>query len=157
MASNIIQKRIFNIQYDHMEKEFQDKLYNNYPELFVQKDWPMTKTCMVWGISCNIGWYDILDKLCSNIMSYCKENNIEIPQFGQIKEKFGTLRIYIDGADDKIYKMVSDAEDESCNTCEDCGSKEDTITAPREGGCWVLTLCKKCRNREDGRDAKLRE
>lgn len=54
----------------------------------------------------------------------------------QVKEKFGTLRFYFDGGDEKIYTMVDLAESFSARTCEVCGSPGKL----REGG-WVTTRC----------------
>jgi len=54
----------------------------------------------------------------------------------QVKEKYGTLRFYYDGGDDRITGMVTLAEAMSDVTCEQCGSPGET----RSGG-WVRTLC----------------
>lgn len=56
----------------------------------------------------------------------------------QVKEKFGTLRFYCDGADEQIRGMISMAEYMSAITCEECGSPGQT----RNEG-WVRTLCDK--------------
>ena len=50
-----------------MKKELQEQLYEKYPKIFRQKDLPMTKTAMCWGISCGDGWYNIIDSLCNHI------------------------------------------------------------------------------------------
>ena len=59
----------------------------------------------------------------------------------QIKEKFGTLRYYVYGGDSYAHNAIRKAEDESYNTCEKCGSKENVETK----GSWLKTLCNKCR------------
>jgi hypothetical protein len=69
------------------------KLYEKYPSLFRDKDAPMNVTCMCWGIDCDNGWYDILDELCSELM---KLKGSELIHFSQIKQKYGTLRVYVD-------------------------------------------------------------
>lgn len=134
-----------------MDKNKQQKLYDSYPDLFVQKDWDKRKTCMCWGICCGDGWYGLIDRLCREIMNYVeceneerKKNNKEligVPQFSQIKEKFGLLRIYMDASCDDIEKIVNQAETASQFICEDCGTSENTDTY----GGWILTLCNKCR------------
>lgn len=40
------------------------------------------------------GWYDIVDKLCSDIEAVLGTQNLKRFQCLQIKEKFGTLRFY---------------------------------------------------------------
>lgn len=54
----------------------------------------------------------------------------------QVKEKFGGLRFYYDGGDDKIRGMVGMAESLSAITCEECGAPGDQ----RHDG-WIRTLC----------------
>jgi hypothetical protein len=54
----------------------------------------------------------------------------------QVKEKFGTLRFYHDGGDEKIHAMVDLAESFSARTCEVCGSPGKV----RDGG-WVTVRC----------------
>jgi len=73
----------------------------------------------------------------------------------QIKEKFGTLNIYISGPE-WIEKLASIFERASEKCCEDCGRWEGewsderkaythvtTNTLPR--GYWIKTLCFACR------------
>lgn len=58
----------------------------------------------------------------------------------QVKEKYGTLRIYYNGGDDEIGGMIDMAEMMSIYTCELCGSTENVgITLG-----WNTTCCKKC-------------
>lgn len=69
----------------------------------------------------------------------------------QIKEKFGGLRYYY-VTDHQNYKemqkIVTDAENESFRTCDNCGTKENVETKPNDRG-WVRTLCGECRNKEE--------
>ena len=54
----------------------------------------------------------------------------------QIKEKFGGLRFYYQGGDDRIEGMVNMAEIWANHTCETCGNK-----GKRRDGGWIRTLC----------------
>lgn len=56
----------------------------------------------------------------------------------QIKEKFGGLRFYFQGGDERIDGMVTMAEAWAARTCETCGDKGE-----RRHGGWVRTLCDK--------------
>lgn len=76
---------------------------------------------------------------------YLEENNPEklkqeqeyFPvKFDQIKEKFGTLRVYFSGGDEYVEGLVSMAEAISGKICEVCGNKGQ----PNKGG-WITTLC----------------
>ena len=57
-------------------------------------------------------------------------------QIQQIKEKFGGLRFYYDGGDDRISGMETMAEIWAGQTCETCGNKGE-----RRSGGWIRTLC----------------
>ena len=59
-----------------------------------------------------------------------------LPLFVQIKEKFGSLRMYYDGGDARAAGIVDMAETLSSCTCEVCGA-----TATTRLGRWVSTLC----------------
>ena len=76
----------------------------------------------------------------SILKSEPRENTEDMPYpvVTQVKEKFGTLRFYMDGYNDKISAYESFAEAMSARTCEDCGSPGKT----RYEG-WYRTLCDK--------------
>lgn len=57
-------------------------------------------------------------------------------EFVQIKEKFGSLRIYIYGGDEYIEGVIDMAEDMSYMTCEKCGNPG----TPSKTG-WIKVLC----------------
>ena len=61
----------------------------------------------------------------------------DAPIFVQIKEKFGTLRMYYDGGDEFVRGIVGFAEHYSCFCCEKCGNTGEMIT----NGGWHQTLC----------------
>lgn len=64
-----------------------------------------------------------------------------VPVAVQVKEKFGTLRFYVDKATTEQYNIIGFAEDMSSRVCEQCG---DTSTAQTRSGGWVRTLCNSC-------------
>ena len=57
----------------------------------------------------------------------------------EVKEKYGTLRFYYSGGDERVTGMVDLAEALSGATCECCGSP-----AERRGQTWLSTLCDSC-------------
>jgi hypothetical protein len=61
----------------------------------------------------------------------------DFPVFRQIKEKFGTLNLYMD-ADEDIWDIIGFAELMSAVTCEDCGD-----AGKIRSGSWIRTLCDK--------------
>jgi hypothetical protein len=59
-----------------------------------------------------------------------------LPMLTQVKEKFGTLRVYTCGGDDAVERYVEFAEYFSSRVCEDCGAPGKLRT-----GGWLRTLC----------------
>jgi hypothetical protein len=93
------------------------------------------------GFACGEGWWPILEELCSNIQRHIDWKNKEsevVPQVivAQIKEKFGGLRFYYDGGDERIRGMVQMAESWADAICETCGAP-----GQRRNGGWIKTLC----------------
>jgi hypothetical protein len=124
-----------------MKQELDELLCKRYPQMMINRNLPMTETCMCWGFACGDGWFNILDQLMGNIqhhLDWKNKNGVVVAQvtLDQVKEKFGTLRFYYSGGDDEISGMVAMAESMSGVTCEECGSPGKQV-----GGGWVTTLC----------------
>jgi hypothetical protein len=140
-----------------MNNENTKKLYERYPEIFAGANASIMESAMAWGFCHGDGWYDIIESLCRNIMGYVNSHNsnlrysqsrgkrldekpMPIPVASQVKEKFGTLRFYIDSCDPYIYGLIAMAESMSSVICEICGSKAQT----RNDRGWMSTLCDGC-------------
>ena len=95
------------------------------------------KYISVISFYCGEGWRPIVENIAEELD---KTKNV---YFLQVKEKLGGLRIYLDGSTDKLKDMIKDAEEESLQTCEECGTKADVTTE----GSWIKTLCQTCRNK----------
>ena len=95
------------------------------------------------------GWSDILANAFKLITGAFDKAGADFSEFSvlQIKEKFGTLRIYVGALDadiaNQVCKIIDDAEVESERTCELCGSP-----GKARGGGWIKTLCDNCSKRE---------
>lgn len=145
-----------------MDAELQQKLYDEYPQLFSNKDKGIQSSCMSWGCECGNGWYEILASLCWMISQhernkednkkYLEKNDPDrlssLPEyfpvkFDQVKEKYGGLRLYFSGGDEYVEGLVSMAEAMSYKICEVCGNKGE----PNKSG-WISTLCESCRNNQ---------
>lgn len=118
-------------QYDEFARQMETK----YPKMFSQP---------YGGFAVGPGWWPIIESLCANIQSHIdwwNKNRADRPVVeqvvvAQIKEKFGGLRFYYDGGDEKICGMVDMAESWASHVCEECGKPGRS----REGG-WIRTLC----------------
>jgi hypothetical protein len=121
-----------------MKAELEQKIVDIAPYLFRYEGWDnVQESCLIFGIECSDGWYDIIADLVLNISKVDLEKRIKVYQ---IKEKFGSLRFYTNCEyDDKITKLIVEAENKSAVTCEACG-KPSKI----RGATYHLSLCDEC-------------
>jgi hypothetical protein len=143
-----------------VKNKLQQKLYAYYPGIFIRKDLSPQESTMYWGICCGDGWYELLNSLCEEIDCHIEQENFNRkrryeklkwwrklftkPQSAitfearQVKEKFGSLRFYYDGGDDRIKGMVRMAESISNRICDVCGGAARPVY-PTES--WVAVRC----------------
>ena len=120
-----------------MNKELEKRLIDEFPTFFKDMYGDPRVTCMAWGCAHGDGWWDIIYEACKEIAKIDDGTFT----FLQIKEKFGGLRLYYGGGVEGVNKIITDAEDKSYTTCEDCGTKENVTSE----GSWIQTLCGNCR------------
>lgn len=118
-----------------MKPELEKSLVEEFPSLFSDCGKSPQETCMAWGCEHSDGWFHIIRGLCLCIDRHVKRKNIDF-KFAQIKEKFGTLRVYSYGADDYIHGVVRMAEEMSAVTCEVTGLPGQMCRK----GFWYRTL-----------------
>lgn len=84
--------------------------------------------------------YNFLGRCWSKVAAKKKWEQVYPPdiKITQIKEKFGTLRIYVNKADDHVYGMINLAEQLSSTTCELTG--KDGQLCWRGKWRWYKTL-----------------
>lgn len=127
-----------------------NSLYRNYRMVNTRLEWANTRLSEV---DSNLGTYfktkeEAEEKLTKEIAELSVELEREIcnvPIVAQIKEKFGTLRFYVDfregvtnSATARVHALVDFAEHMTQITCEQCGDKGKTY-----GIGWNKTLCHK--------------
>lgn len=61
-----------------MKQELDKALCEKYPLIFADRHGDMTQTCMVWGLECGDGWYNIIDALCACIQNRIDNRNKQI-------------------------------------------------------------------------------
>lgn len=103
------------------------------------------------GVTCGAGWWPIVASLCAGIQHHIDWKNKQsevVPQVtvAQIKEKFGGLRFYYSGGDERIDGMVTMAEAWASCACEECG-----VPGTSRGGGWIKTLCDTHHNLRESR------
>ncbi len=119
---------------------------------------------------CGDGWYplvfDFVRKLASHntyIRNKAKKEWLSVNpdkpfymdwiQISCIKEKFGSLRIYVNNSDSFISGLVVMAETMSNHFCEDCGTNQHLVICKP----WIRNLCEPCaviwKNKQASRNA----
>lgn len=131
-------------EYDDFAKRMEEK----FPAMFVGA---------YGGFAVGKGWWHIIESLCANIQNHIdwanrKDQVVSQVVVAQIKEKFGGLRFYYDGGDDKVDGMVRMAEAWADQTCEKCGD----IGKRRNGG-WIRTLCDKHEEEHQAKNKKFED
>ena len=148
-----------------MEKITTDALIAKYPKIF--KPYDGNPGDVNWhGVP--EGWLSTIDDLCGSIQHYIdyvtryvpNPDYIEGSEYDrnditthkliskhpnqvtctQIKEKFGGLRFYENGADNVVDGMIKMADFICSNTCQECGSRNDL--GQTKG--WIATMCRNC-------------
>jgi hypothetical protein len=127
-----------------MSPELDLKLVQEHPTVFADRSGDMRSTAMCWGFDCGDGWYGIIKEAADRlepIFAQCKANDPEGWSFGyyratQVKEKFGTLRLYLSAASDEAHQIAIDAEKQSETVCEECGKPGEL-----RGRGWYYTAC----------------
>jgi hypothetical protein len=132
-------------------EDWREELVKKYP-ILLETCWP----------TIGEGWKDLLDGLLSDLREYVKkeveigkvlvkwgeepdhDNYIVQIRITQIKEKFGSLRVYINSANPDAQDIIWKAEEKSAEICELCG---DCDSAKIRGGGWLKTLCDQCNSK----------
>jgi hypothetical protein len=153
-----------------MTEQQYENLAKRWPDLFQKAG--------DFEFSIGEGWYDIVDVLCGFLshdietakrrLKYAMENpdakfkqsiaelekNVadaleKLPVLAQVKEKFGTMRFYVDGGTHEMHNYIEFAEAMTSRTCEVCGDRGKS----RSGG-WVRVLCDKHSREQDEKDVE---
>ena len=80
-----------------MKEELAQQLYDKYPSLY--RDNETNK--VICGIACDDGWYLLIDVLSDLLVSRSVELKAD-----QVKQKFGSLRFYIDDYEKKDISYI---------------------------------------------------
>ena len=129
-----------------MDIKKQTKLFKKFPEFFEHlKEYDGDVVLpMMFGFEIGDGWYNLLYNLMETIHNYCEWNDKPYPQFTQVKEKYGSLEVYIYGGDNMIDGMIWFANSLSTHICESCGSMENVGQTEK----WIYTRCETCYKNE---------
>lgn len=95
-----------------MEKQLND-LVDRYPKIFPKG----------FYFECLNGWYGLLDALCDRLQERVDVHGDPQVVAQQVKEKYGTLRFYVDVASPEQLALIDQAEADSARICDICGAQ----------------------------------
>lgn len=100
---------------------------------------PIVKSCWLWQI--DKGWRKAFGiQMCKEIKASLKRNGcLKTYRFTSVKEKYGVLTIYDDGAPGEVHDIINKYEYISARTCINCGRPALYRTAG-----WVEPYCDDC-------------
>jgi hypothetical protein len=118
-----------------MDKKLELELVNKYPDIL--EDYGQKHTGL-FGIWCDDGWYELVDKFCEQVYWLAESFSVKI-KVVQIKEKFGALRIYSKVEADKPERIIKAVKE----IIDACAMRVETFS---KGSCEITgkpgTLCK---------------
>jgi hypothetical protein len=117
-----------------MNAKHDDDLCTRYPAIFANRNASVMESAMGFGFECGDGWFELVDMLCARLQHHTDHAGGPQVVAAQVKEKFGTLRFYVDGADDVQEGLIAQAEALSERTCEYCGVLD---RAPSRAECLL--------------------
>lgn len=137
-----------------MKPDLDDALVREFPMLYRDRHGDTRRTRMCDGFACGDGWEPLIRRASEKLEPLVRGT---CARAFQVKEKFGTLRFYMDSVeplapdvDEAIAAAIEAAEEESARTCEECGGPGEL----RDARGWFSTLCARCfdeRERERAR------
>ena len=77
--------------------------------------------CRYWGMDCGTGWVPLIDAAATSIETHCAATGNPLLRVTQVKEKLGTIRIYLNGGDGFADAVADAAKALSGSICERTG------------------------------------
>ncbi len=115
------------------------EIITSHPELFGRAPFDPKKTLIAFGFEVSEYWLPVLEKGFDDIAEIVKEQGLIDFRITQVKEKFGSLRIYCMYYTDEIDEVIDRMEEEAETICESCGAPGKLRT---DG--WMVVRCDKC-------------
>jgi hypothetical protein len=104
--------------YTFMNAELTERLYNDFPQLYLGRTKSTAESSMSWGFQCDDGWYELIRCLSLQLTNYANSHPNAVVEVAQVKEKFGWLRFHLIEDDDATLEMIELVCVRSRTTCE---------------------------------------
>ncbi|EYD74825.1 hypothetical protein Rumeso_03592 [Rubellimicrobium mesophilum DSM 19309] len=114
-------------------------LMNAYPDLFGPPPFHLNLKSGPLGFRCGWGWLPLIRGLCANLRLVVQQDGLTL-RIEEVGERFGLLRVRVEGGNDRVRALLERAEVTSSRTCENCGAPSELANR----GHWLTTLCDVC-------------
>ncbi len=121
-----------------------EALMRRYPQIFGPGPWHIDDTMLGWGLTIGDGWVPLLERLCAGLSLVIAGDDLAEFRALQVKEKFGSLRFYARGGNERTSALIDGAVYASERICEGCGIPSKIRS--RRG--WYTTICDACVERQ---------
>jgi hypothetical protein len=120
-----------------MKTELQNYLIKKFPQLYTECG--SNKSFTQFGFECNDGWFRLILWLSRYLQDYIDQQNrwsekypeqylpVKQIKVAQVKEKFATLRFYVEGGNERTEAIISFAEYISGYICEQTGRTDNIV------------------------------
>ena len=106
----------------------------------IEPDPTLQNNLMAFGFEVGDGWRPLVVELLDKIQKIV-DNNPEYSELRvlQIKEKYASLRVYLNYYFEEIEKLIDEYEEKSTHICEVCGEVGEAYDINH----WYIVLCDK--------------
>lgn len=87
------------------------------------------------------GWNNLLANCLQELEDICNQKGYDV-EIMQLKEKFGSLRIYLSSYYPELEEIIDRYSKLSETTCEQCGNPSDGVHLYKG---WYRSLCGECK------------
>jgi hypothetical protein len=112
-----------------MRSQLDRAICGRYPKIFVNRHAQDSICCMRRGFEMHDGWYNLLCMLCGAQQKETDRHGMPQVIATQVKEKLGTLRFRVRGANEHQQTMIDHAERLSMHICTVCGKQSLVLRA----------------------------
>jgi len=126
----------------HRDRVFAQKIIEECPITYEHYITPGKDYLKYNALGVGFGWLLPIYKFSKKLEEY-NTTAEEAARPAQIKEKFGTLRYYLNWTTDEINDWMGECEAECSKRCEYCGGTDRV----QPTGGWVKNLCVNCRGK----------
>lgn len=112
-----------------MSPDLEEKLIKSFPLLYKN----------LTHFECGDGWFKIIWDLSEKLEALIGGMGGEDCFASQVKEKYASLRFYMESPSSEMKPLIAEAEKKSSETCEECGAYGRLRKLS-----WVMCLCDAC-------------